>query len=49
MWQIPLYIGPLCTTVSTQVVHSGSVAFNRDYLTSLGGADLVTLDGVRRN
>ncbi|MHB8187745.1 MAG: ATP-binding protein [Dermatophilaceae bacterium] len=26
-----------------------AAAFNRDYLTSLGGADLLTLDGVRRD
>jgi predicted AAA+ superfamily ATPase len=26
-----------------------AAGFNRDYLTSLGGADLVTLDGVRRD
>ena len=26
-----------------------AAAFNRDYLTSIGGADLVTLDGVRRD
>lgn len=26
-----------------------AAAFNRDYLTSIGGADLVTLDGIRRD